>query len=60
MNSTTLGLLTGLALGFAGAFGGFGAFLIVLVLAALGLFVGRVLDGKLDLSQLTGTGRNRG
>jgi nitrate/nitrite transporter NarK len=60
MNSTTLGLLTGLALGFAGAFGGFGAFLIVLVLAALGLLVGRVLDGKLDLSQLTGVGRDRG
>jgi nitrate/nitrite transporter NarK len=60
MNSTTLGLLTGLALGFAGAFGGFGAFLIVLVLAALGLLVGRVLDGKLDLSQLTGASRDRG
>jgi hypothetical protein len=60
MNSTTLGLLTGLALGFAGAFGGFSAFLIVLVLAALGLLVGRVLDGKLDLSQLTGAGRDRG
>jgi len=60
MNSTTLGLLTGLALGFAGAFGGFVAFLIVLVLAALGLFVGRVLDGKLDVSQLAGVGRDRG
>ncbi|MBB4912901.1 hypothetical protein [Actinophytocola algeriensis] len=60
MNSTTLGLMTGLALGFAGAFGGFGAFLIVLVLAALGLLVGRVLDGKLDVSQLTGVGRDRG
>ena len=60
MNSTTLGLLTGLALGFAGAFGGFGAFLVVLVLAALGLLIGRVLDGKLDLSQLTGVGRDRG
>jgi hypothetical protein len=60
MNSTTLGLLTGLALGFAGAFGGFGAFLIVLVLAALGLLVGRVLDGKLDVSQLSGVGRDRG
>lgn len=60
MNSTTLGLLTGLALGFAGAFGGFGAFLIVLVLTALGLLIGRVLDGKLDLSQLTGVGRDRG
>jgi hypothetical protein len=60
MNATTLGLLTGLALGFAGAFGGFGAFLVVLVLAALGLLVGRVLDGKLDLSQLSGAGRDRG
>ncbi|MCT2587941.1 hypothetical protein [Actinophytocola gossypii] len=60
MNATTLGLMAGLALGFAGAFGGFGAFLIVLVLAALGLLVGRVLDGKLDVSQLTGVGRDRG
>ncbi|MEV7548470.1 hypothetical protein AB0N89_02465 [Amycolatopsis sp. NPDC089917] len=58
MNSTQLGLFTGLALGLAAAFGGFGAFFIVLVLGALGLLVGRVLDGKLDLSQLTG--RDRG
>ncbi|GAA3524567.1 MULTISPECIES: hypothetical protein [Amycolatopsis] len=58
MNATQLGLLTGLALGLAAAFGGFGAFVVVLVLAALGLLVGRVLDGKLDLSQLTG--RDRG
>lgn len=54
MSNTHLGLLTGLVLGLAAAFGGFGAFLAVLVLAALGLLVGRVLDGKLDLSQLTG------
>ncbi|SFH42617.1 hypothetical protein [Amycolatopsis regifaucium] len=58
MNSTHLGLLTGLALGLAAAFGGFSAFIVVLVLGALGLLVGRVLDGKLDLSQLTG--RDRG
>jgi nitrate/nitrite transporter NarK len=57
MNSTTLGLLTGLALGITGAFGGFGAFLIVLVLATVGLVVGRILDGKLDLSQFTGNRR---
>jgi hypothetical protein len=57
MNFTTLGLLTGLTLGVTAAFGGFGAFLIVLALAAVGLVVGRVLDGKLDLSQLTGRGR---
>ncbi|WP_199730356.1 hypothetical protein [Amycolatopsis panacis] len=58
MNATQLGLLTGLVLGLAAAFGGFGAFVLVLVLGALGLLVGRVLDGKLDLSQLTG--RDRG
>lgn len=58
MNSTHLGLLTGLVLGLTAAFGGFGAFFVVLVLGAIGLLVGRVLDGKLDLSQLTG--RDRG
>ena len=58
MSGTTLGLLTGLALGLAAAFGGFGAFVAVLLFGALGLLVGRVLDGKLDLSQLTG--RDRG
>jgi hypothetical protein len=41
-------LLVGLALGFAGAFGGFGAFIIVLVLAAIGLGVGLALDGHID------------
>ncbi|ATE55788.1 hypothetical protein [Actinosynnema pretiosum] len=50
MNSTTTGLLTGLALGFAAAFGGFAAFLVVLLLGAAGVAVGRVLDGQLDLS----------
>jgi hypothetical protein len=58
MTSTHAGLLTGLALGLAAAFGGFGAFLVVLVLGAIGLVVGRVLDGKLDLSQLSA--RDRG
>jgi uncharacterized membrane protein len=57
MNFTTLGLLTGLTLGVTAAFGGFVAFLVVLVLAAIGLIVGRVLDGKLDLSQFLGRGR---
>lgn len=49
MSATRLGLLTGLALGFAGAFGGFVAFLIVGVFGALGLLVGRYLDGELDV-----------
>ncbi|WP_433802182.1 DUF2273 domain-containing protein [Actinomycetospora sp. CA-084318] len=62
--NTVLGLAIGIALGFAGAFGGFGAFLLVLVLGAIGLAVGRWLDGQLDLSelgeQLRGAGSDRG
>ncbi|WP_284744734.1 hypothetical protein [Amycolatopsis sp. RTGN1] len=58
MNHTRTGLLTGLVLGLAAAFGGFGAFLLVLVLGGLGLLVGRFLDGKLDISALSG--RDRG
>ncbi|MDT7805362.1 MAG: hypothetical protein QOI78_8795 [Actinomycetota bacterium] len=58
MKATQLGLLTGLVLGLAVAFGGFGAFAAVAVLGAIGFLVGRYLDGKLDLSQLTG--RDRG
>ncbi len=50
MNATQTGLLAGLVLGLAGAFGGFDAFLIVLVLGAIGLLVGRALDGRLDLN----------
>jgi hypothetical protein len=53
MNATTLGLAFGIALGLAAAFGGFGAFLTVLVIGALGLLAGRMAEGKLDLSQLT-------
>ncbi|NNH72258.1 hypothetical protein HLB23_20750 [Nocardia uniformis] len=50
MNATTICLAVGLSLGFAAAFGGFGAFAIVLVFAGLGLLVGRWLDGAIDLS----------
>jgi hypothetical protein len=59
MNATQTGLLAGLALGLARAFGGLGAFLIVLVLGAIGLIVGRALDGQLDLNALLGRGRDR-
>ncbi|WP_406631222.1 hypothetical protein [Amycolatopsis sp. WGS_07] len=58
MNATGLGLIAGLALGIAAVVGGFGAFLLVLVLGVAGLLVGRVLDGKLDLSRLGGRGRD--
>jgi uncharacterized membrane protein YjjP (DUF1212 family) len=53
-----VGLAFGTALGFAGAFGGWGAFVIVLVLGIVGFLVGRVLIGELDLTELLG-GRRR-
>jgi hypothetical protein len=53
MSATVLGLAFGIALGFAAAFGGFLAFLIVLVLGAAGWAVGRWIDGQLDLSVFT-------
>ncbi len=52
LTPTALGLLTGLALGFAAAFGGFGAFVLVAVLGALGLLAGRAAEGRLDLAAL--------
>lgn len=58
MTTTALGLLTGLALGLAAAFGGFSAFLLVLVFGGLGLVAGRVAEGKLDLAQLLGRDRD--
>ncbi|CAM2854066.1 hypothetical protein HMPREF1486_01243 [Streptomyces sp. HPH0547] len=48
MNMALVGLIAGLALGFAGYFGGFGAFLLVAALGAVGFLVGRFVDGDLD------------
>jgi uncharacterized membrane protein len=50
MTRTILGTLIGLALGFALAFGGFGRMLLVALFVAIGLIVGKVLEGDLDLS----------
>ena len=54
-----LGLVFGIALGFAGAFGGAGAFVIVLVLGVVGYLAGRALAGELDLSSLFVTRERR-
>lgn len=59
MDLTRTGLFAGLLLAIAATIGGFGGFLLALVLGAVGLAVGALLEGKLDLSQLTG-GRRRG
>ncbi|MGB6021464.1 MAG: hypothetical protein WBG89_03945, partial [Ornithinimicrobium sp.] len=54
MSTTTTALLVGLTLGIVAVFGGFGGFLLVVFFGAVGLGVGRVLEGELDLSALTG------
>jgi ABC-type sulfate transport system permease component len=51
MTRSTIGILLGLALGFALAFGSFGQMLIVALFAVIGLVVAKVLDGDVDLSQ---------
>ncbi|MFD3875656.1 hypothetical protein [Streptomyces sp. NPDC058623] len=50
MSTATVGLLAGMALGFAAYFGGFWAFLLVAALGAVGLVVGRILQGDVDMS----------
>lgn len=59
MNAVQTGLLAGLILGVAAAAGGFTGFLIALVLGAIGVVVGRVVDGKLDLGEVFGRGGDR-
>ena len=49
MTRTTLGIVIGLALGLALAFGSFGQMLIVALFAVIGFVVAKVLDGDLDL-----------
>ncbi|WP_405766550.1 hypothetical protein [Streptomyces sp. NBC_01538] len=48
MSIAVIGMIAGMALGFAGYFGGFGAFLLVAALGALGFVIGRFLEGDLD------------
>lgn len=52
MSRSTLGLLVGLALGYAAIFGGFGDMLIVALIATIGFVAGKALEGDLDLAQI--------
>ena len=54
MSRTTIALFVGLILGLTAAFGTFGSFVIVLVFGAIGLVIGLVLDGRLDVAGLLG------
>ncbi|MFJ1747001.1 hypothetical protein ACIOJD_12275 [Streptomyces sp. NPDC088116] len=52
MNMAVVGLVAGMALGFAGYFGGFGAFVLVAALGVIGFVAGRFLDGDLEPGDL--------
>ncbi|MEU7301187.1 hypothetical protein [Streptomyces sp. NPDC007206] len=52
MSMAVAGMIAGMALGFAGYFGGFGAFLLVAALGAVGFVVGRFAEGDLELGDL--------
>ena len=58
MTTSTIGLLAGLLLGIAAATGGFGGFLIALVLGVVGYLVGGHYDGELDLNRMLGRKRD--
>lgn len=47
-----VGLAFGTVLGLAGAFGGFVAFALVLVLGVIGFVAGRAMEGEVDLAEL--------
>ncbi|MEV0188187.1 hypothetical protein AB0I39_06565 [Kitasatospora purpeofusca] len=59
MSNTTTGMLGGVALGFAAAFGGFTAFLLVGVLGTLGYLLGRWADGDIGPSDFLRRGGQR-
>ncbi|MFJ2894410.1 hypothetical protein ACIO87_05945 [Streptomyces sp. NPDC087218] len=48
MSMAVVGMVAGMALGFAGYFGGFGAFLLVAALGAVGFVTGRFVEGDLE------------
>lgn len=52
MSMAMIGLIAGMALGFAGYFGGFGAFLLVAASGVVGFVVGRLLEGDLEPGEL--------
>lgn len=57
MSTAAIGLFAGLLLALIAAVGGFSMFLLALVLGALGTFVGLAIDGRVNVTGLTGRRR---
>ena len=58
-SATRTGIIVGAVLALTGIAFGFWAFIFVAVAMAIGALVGRVVDGKLDLTALTGALRGK-
>ncbi|MEV5811633.1 hypothetical protein CJI59_13235 [Streptomyces sp. Alain-F2R5] len=59
MSRAAIGMLAGMALAFAGWFGGFGAFLLVAALGAVGGVAGRLADNGTDWREFLAPGDRR-
>ncbi|MBT2586536.1 hypothetical protein [Arthrobacter sp. ISL-95] len=59
MSTTRWCLAVGLVLGIVLAFGGFTALVIAVLFGLIGLIVGRIAEGKLDLQALFGKASSR-
>jgi uncharacterized membrane protein len=59
MSTTVIGLFTGLLVGLAIAIDGFNGFLLLVVFGALGVVVGKVIDGDIDLSSMLNSASSR-
>ncbi|BBA99308.1 hypothetical protein RVR_5867 [Actinacidiphila reveromycinica] len=55
MSRAVVGMLVGMALAFAGWFGGFGAFVLVAALGAVGFAGGRLVEGDVDWREILNT-----
>ena len=59
MSTTVIGLFTGLLIGLAIAIDGFNGFLLLVVFGAVGIVIGKVLDGDLDVSSMLNSASSR-
>lgn len=59
MTITVIGLFTGLLVGLGIAIDGFNGFLLLVVFGAIGLVIGKVLDGDIDVSSVLNNATSR-
>lgn len=59
MKTSQIGAVIGILVGLVLVFGGWWQALVVVLLGLVGLIVGRIIDGELDVHDLFGTGPRR-